>query len=133
MPVVNVQSPGFGTLIADTRAAREANVDTDILSAFGQLTYKFNDHFRVNVGGRVTHEKKEGDRTLTIEGIDGSTLTGMQAVGAPLVYAQLFKISSTNLVPIAGARRASGRDCAPLALPVAARGSLSGRARHPPR
>ena len=103
VPVVNVQAPGIGNLIANTRAAREANVDTDILSAFGQLTYKFNDHFRVNVGGRVTHEKKEGDRTLTIEGIDGSTLTGMQAIVAPLVYAQLFRISSTNLSTIAGA------------------------------
>ena len=103
VPVVNAQAPGFGTLIAATRAAREANVDTDILSAFGQLTYKFNDHFRVNLGGRVTQEKKEGDRTLSIEGIDGSALAGMQAIVAPLVYAQLFKISSTNLVPIAGA------------------------------
>ena len=47
---VNLQSPGNGTFLANTRAAREAHVDTDILSAFGQLTYKFNDHFRFNVG-----------------------------------------------------------------------------------
>ena len=52
------------------RARRVSN--TDILSAFGQLTYKFNDHFRVTVGGRVTHEKKDGERTLTIEGHDGA-------------------------------------------------------------
>lgn len=105
VPVINGPPPGtgFGTLTGGTRAAREANVETDILSAFGQLTYKFNQHFRVNVGGRVTHEEKEGDRTLTIQGIDGSTLTGAKGVVAPLVYAQLFKISSTNLVPIAGA------------------------------
>ena len=101
VPVVNSMAPGFGNFLAATRAAREANVETDILSAFGQVTYKFNDHFRVNVGGRVTHEKKEGDRTLTIEGIDGSALAGMQAVGAPLVYGQLFRISSTNLTDIA--------------------------------
>jgi iron complex outermembrane receptor protein len=103
--VVNGPPPGtgFGTLLVGTRAARQAKVDTDVLSAFGQLTYKFNHHFRVNVGGRVTHEKKEGDRTLTIQGLDGSALAGAQAVVAPLVYAQLFKISSTNLVPIAGA------------------------------
>ena len=98
---VNLQSPGNGTFLANTRAAREAHVDTDILSAFGQLTYKFNDHFRFNVGGRVTHEKKEGDRTLTIEGISGSALTGLQAIGAPLVFGQLFHISSTNLATIA--------------------------------
>ena len=104
VPVINGNpSTGFGTLVAGTRAAREANVETDILSAFGQLTYKFNDHFRVNVGGRITNEKKEGDRTLAIERIDGSALAGMQGIVAPLVYAQLFRISSTNLVPIAGA------------------------------
>ena len=99
---VNLQSPGNGTFLANTRAAREAHVETDILSAFGQLTYKFNDHFRLNVGGRVTHEKKEGDRTLSIEGLNGSALAGLQAVGAPLVYGQLFHISSTNLTTIAG-------------------------------
>ena len=101
VPVVNATAPGFGDLIANTRAAREANVDTDILSAFGQVTYKFNDHFRVNVGGRVTHEKKEGDRTLTIQSIDGTALPPTQAL-APLVYGQLFHISSTNLTTIAG-------------------------------
>ena len=104
VPVVNGMAPGnLGNQIKATRAARNAKVDTDILSAFGQVTYKFNDHFRVNVGGRVTHEEKEGDRTLAIENIDGTSLTGLQATFAPLVYAQLFKISSTNLVPIAGA------------------------------
>ena len=65
-----------GTFIANTRAAREASVETDILSAFGQLTYKFTDQFRVNVGGRVTHEEKDGERTLTIESLDGAPLTG---------------------------------------------------------
>ena len=99
--VVNLLSNPNGTFIANTRAAREAHVDTGILSAFGQLTYKFNDQFRVNVGGRVTHEKKDGDRTLSIERIDGSTLTGLQAIGAPLVFGQLFHISSTNLTDIA--------------------------------
>ena len=102
VPVINASSPGNGNFVANTRAAREANVDTDILSAFGQVTYKFNDHFRVNFGGRVTHEKKDGDRTLTIQNIDGTALAGMQAVGAPLVFGQLFRISSINLTTIAG-------------------------------
>ena len=93
--------PKSGTAISDTRAARHAHVDADTLSAFGQLTYKFNEHLRVNVGGRVTHEKKDGDRTLTIENIDGTALGGVQAVMAPLVYGQLFHISSTNLTTIA--------------------------------
>ena len=102
-PVLDGASPPgqtFGTAVAGTRAAREANVDTDILSAFGQLTYKFDDHFRVNVGGRVTHEKKEGDRTLTIENIDGTALAPAKIL-APIVYANLFKISSTNLTALA--------------------------------
>jgi outer membrane receptor protein involved in Fe transport len=123
VPVINAASPGNGNFVANTRAAREANVDTDILSAFGQVTYKFNDHFRVNVGGRVTHEEKEGDRTLTIQNIDGTTLAGMKAVGAPLVYGQLFRISSTNLTTIAG-----------MGLPgfsAAAQGLLNAYGTHP--
>ena len=102
----NLKPGAFGRFIASTRAAREAHVDTNIISAFGQLTYKFDDHFRVNVGGRVTHEEKEGDRTLTIENIDGTTLSGgpgnLNPIVAPLVYGQLFHISSTNLTTIAG-------------------------------
>ena len=100
--VVNLLSPPNGTFIANTRAAREASVEADILSAFGQLTYNFTDQFRLTVGGRVTHEKKDGERTLTIEGINGAPLTGLQAIGAPLVYGNLLKISSTNLTTIAG-------------------------------
>ena len=118
---VNLSAPGnLGNQIRDTRAAREAHVDTDILSAFGQLTYKFNDHLRVNLGGRVTHEKKDGDRTLTIENIDGTALAGpTKPTFAPLVYAQLFKISSTNLVPIAGATAVPpGVHCATPAIPA---------------
>jgi len=99
---VNLQMAGFGDFIAGTRAAREANVDADILSAFGQLTYKFTDQFRLTVGARVTHEEKEGDRTLTIQNLDGTALAGMKAVGAPLVFGQLLSISSTNLTTIAG-------------------------------
>lgn len=104
-PVLDGASPpgqAFGTAVAGTRAAREANVETDILSAFGQVTYKFTDHFRVNVGARVTHEQKDGDRTLTIQNIDGTSLTGATAFVAPLVYGQVLRISSTNLTTIAG-------------------------------
>ena len=102
VPVINQQAPGFGTLTGGTRAARQANVETDILSAFAQVNYDITDEFRVTVGGRVTQETKEGDRTLTIQNLDGSDLTGMKAIVAPLVYAQLLNISSTNLATIAG-------------------------------
>ena len=103
VPVVNLKSPGNGKYFKDTRAAREANVDTDILSAFAQVNYDITDQFRVTVGGRVTHEEKDGDRTLTIQNIDGTPLTGAAAVVAPLLYANILKISSTNLTTIAGA------------------------------
>jgi outer membrane receptor protein involved in Fe transport len=56
----------------------------------------------VNVGARVTHEKKDGDRTLTIQNLDGTALAGTKAIVAPLLYGNLFKISSTNLTTIAG-------------------------------
>jgi outer membrane receptor protein involved in Fe transport len=102
VPVVNLQAPPNGTLIADTRAAREANVENDVYSAFAQLTYNFSDQARLTLGGRLTHEKKEGERTLTIQKIDGTPLTGAQAIAAPLVFGNIFRISSTNLTTIAG-------------------------------
>lgn len=103
VPVINALVPGqnFGTAIQSTRAAREAHVDTSILSAFAQVNYDITDQFRVTVGGRVTHEEKKGDRTLTIQNLDGTALTGTKAVLAPLVFGQLLKISSTNLTTVA--------------------------------
>lgn len=101
VPVINLQSPGSGTLVSGTRAAREASVDSKVYSAFAQGTWHATDALRFMVGGRVTREKKDGDRTLTVERLDGTPLAGMQAVVAPLVYANLFKISSTNLNTIA--------------------------------
>jgi outer membrane receptor protein involved in Fe transport len=102
VPIVNLQSPGSGTLIADTRAARLAHVDDKVLAAFGQLTYNFTDQARIQLGARLTHEKKDGDRNITIQNLDGTPLVGTKAIVAPLVYAQLFKISSSNLTTIAG-------------------------------
>ena len=92
VPVVNMQAPANGTLIANTRAARDRERSrATSYSAFAQLTYHFTDQLRLTLGGRVTHEKKDGERTLTIQQLDGSALTGMQAIVAPLVYAQLVQ------------------------------------------
>jgi len=102
VPIVNLMAPPNGNFIANTRAKRHAKADNDVYSAFAQLTYNFTDDARLTLGGRVTHEKKSGDRTITIETLDGAPLAGIQAIAAPLVYANLFKISSTNLTTIAG-------------------------------
>jgi len=102
VPIVNLMAPPNGNFLANTRAKRQAKADNDIYSAFAQLTYNFTDDVRVTLGGRVTHEKKSGDRTLTIENLDGTPLAGIQAIAAPLVYGNLFKISSANLTTIAG-------------------------------
>ena len=36
----------------------------------GWLTYKFTPHLRMNIGGRLTHEKKDGERS-EIEQLEG--------------------------------------------------------------
>jgi outer membrane receptor protein involved in Fe transport len=102
VPVINLQSPGNGPFLAGTRAARQAHVDDTVWSGFGQLTYNFTDQARIQLGARVTHETKDGDRTITIENLDGTPLAGAKAIVAPLLYGNLFKISSTNLTTIAG-------------------------------
>lgn len=96
VPAVNGQAPGFGDLVANTRAARSANVDADVYSIFGQFNWRFAPDWTLQLGGRYTNEEKDGDRTMVIEAIDGSALPMAQAA-APLVYANLFGITSENL------------------------------------
>ena len=103
VPLVNMQAPpNNGTLIANTRAARTAMVESDTYSAFAQLSYHLTDQLSMTLGGRVTHETKNGGRSLTIQQLNGSPLAGIQAIAAPLVYANIFRISSSNLTTIAG-------------------------------
>ncbi|MDJ0698679.1 MAG: TonB-dependent receptor [Woeseiaceae bacterium] len=99
VPAINLSAPGFGDLVAGTQAARIANVDNDVLSGFAQVSWHVSDTFTVQLGGRITQDDRSGDRTLGIELIDGSPLPAQQ-VPAPLVYANAFGISSTNLAAL---------------------------------
>ncbi|MBC6980360.1 TonB-dependent receptor [Caulobacter sp. 17J80-11] len=101
VPVINMSNPGAGTLLAGTRASRQASVDAKVQSAFAQGTWHVTDDLRFTVGGRITKEQKDGDRTLTIQKLDGTALAGTQAIVAPIVYANAFKVSSANLTTIA--------------------------------
>ena len=67
VPAVNASSgPGVGNLIAGTAAARTATTDSDFYSAFVQLNYRVVDNVELQLGGRLSHEDKEGTRTLSI-------------------------------------------------------------------
>ena len=96
VPAVNARSPGAGNLVAGTEAARSAKVDADVLSAFGQFTWRFMDPLSLQVGARVTKESKDGERTMVILSDDGDALPAAQ-LGAPLVFANLLGITSENL------------------------------------
>ncbi len=100
VPVVNLLSPGNGSLIPDTQASRLAGVDNDVLSAFAQFNWHLNDNFTLQVGGRITQDQRDGFRTLSITDLDYQPLPALQ-VAAPLVYANLFGITSTNLNALA--------------------------------
>lgn len=99
IPAINGQSPGSGDAVANTVADRIATVDNDVISAFAQFNWHVSDAFTVQVGGRVTQDDRDGFRTLTIVSGDGSPLPPAQITG-PLVYANLFQITSTNLVDL---------------------------------
>ena len=103
VPAINAQAPGAGTLVAATQAARVANVENDVISAFAQVNWHLSDTFTLQVGGRVTKDERDGNRTLRIESLDGTPLTLADPnVGSAVVYANLFRISSTQLADIAG-------------------------------
>jgi outer membrane receptor protein involved in Fe transport len=93
---INAQSPGSGFLVANTQASRLAAVDADVISAFAQLNFHLSDSFTLQVGARVTNDQRDGDRTLAIVSGDFSPLPVAQTA-APLVYGNLFGITSTNL------------------------------------
>ncbi len=96
VPAVNAQAPGFGDLIAGTQAARVASVENDVMSAFAQFNWHLSDTFTLQLGGRVTKDERDGNRTLDVELVDGSPLPPAQLPGA-VVYASLFGITSETL------------------------------------
>ncbi|MDX2145169.1 MAG: TonB-dependent receptor [Rhodospirillaceae bacterium] len=99
IPAVNAQSPGAGTLIGNTEANRVAVVENDLYAVFAQGTFNFDEAWSIQAGGRYTHEEKDGTRTLSIFGGGGGPLPAAQ-IGAPLVYGNLFGITSTNLAAL---------------------------------
>ncbi|MCF8473315.1 MAG: TonB-dependent receptor [Emcibacter sp.] len=87
---------GAGDLFSNTASPRDAEVDGDVYSAFAQASWHINDDLTLQLGGRLTHEKKDGSRQLTITNIDGSPLTGAKLL-APEFYAIAFDIGASNL------------------------------------
>lgn len=96
VPAVNGRSPGAGDLISGTQAARKAQVDATVLSAFAQVNWHFNEDLTLELGGRITQDDKDGSRVMAIEAAGGGDLPTGQAASA-IVFANLFGISSTNL------------------------------------
>lgn len=96
VPAINAQAPGFGNLIRSTQASRSAHVEGEVLSGFGQVNWHFTPELTLQVGGRYTHETKDGRRGMIILAADGTSLPAAQTA-APLVYANLFGITSENL------------------------------------
>jgi len=96
VPAINGLMPGAGSLIAATEARRNANVNADFYSVFAQANVRPLDRLTLQIGGRLTRELKNGSRTLTITGPDGTPLPALQA-GAPIVYGSVFDVASTNL------------------------------------
>ncbi len=97
---------GAGDLFADTAGPRDAKVDGDVYSAFAQVSWHMTDQLTLQLGGRLTHEKKTGSRNLTITNIDGTPLTGAKLL-APDFYGFVFDIGASNA---AGANLASVLD-----------------------
>jgi len=88
---------GAGDLFANTAGPRDAKVDADVYSGFAQLSWHMTDDLTLQLGGRLTHEKKTGSRNLTITNLDGSALTGAKQL-APEFYAIAFDVAASNIV-----------------------------------
>ncbi|HSC05253.1 MAG TPA: TonB-dependent receptor [Steroidobacteraceae bacterium] len=97
VPLINAMAPGGGTAIANTGTPRLFNQDESGASAFARLTWNATDDLHMNFGVRVSYEEKEATRDLAITAIDGTPLSGAQAVVAPAVYASVFNVRAHSL------------------------------------
>lgn len=84
--ILNFSSPGAGTAIATAAAPRLFTQDTDLFSAFGQLTWNVADDIRVIAGGRFSTEDKSGARRFSFYNQNGNpvTLTEISVLSAVL-------------------------------------------------
>lgn len=119
VPIVNALNPGAGSLLAGTQASRSAGVESDVISAFAQFNFNITEALTIQVGGRVTQDERDGDRTMTIT-LDDFTPLPPPQFGAAVVYGGLFGITSTNLTTLAnlGSPEAIGLLAALGELPV---------------
>ena len=86
---------GAGDIFANTSGGRVARVDADVYSGFAQFNYHINDQVTLQLGGRLTHETKEGSRILQTFNIDGSALTGAKRL-APDFFGLVFQVAQAN-------------------------------------
>ena len=97
VPLINAMQPGAGTAIGNTGTPRAFHQDESGTSAFTRVTWNATDVLHLNLGVRVAYEDKSATRDLTITGIDGTPLTGAQAVIAPIVYGSVFNVRAHSL------------------------------------
>lgn len=102
VPAINALTMSSqGALVAATQASRNATTDGDIYSAFAQVNIRPAPRVELQLGGRISYEEKSGTRTLTVTDLNFNTLP-MAQTAAPLIYANLFGITSTNLANLGG-------------------------------
>ena len=101
IPAINALTMSTaGAAVSATQAARLATTDSDLYSAFLQVNFRPMDRVELQLGGRISHEEKDGTRTLAITDLNFQPLPAAQ-IAAPLIYANLFGITSTNLNDLA--------------------------------
>ena len=88
--------PAFSAALSGTQAARIAQVDATVLSAFAQINWHLSDELTLQLGGRLTNDNRDGSRVMNIQAAGGGALPAAQAAAA-IVYAAGFQIVSTNL------------------------------------
>jgi iron complex outermembrane recepter protein len=86
-----------GSAVADTGTPRHFRQDARSYSIFAQLGLNLTAEIRTTLGLRFSKEKKDATRVLSITGIDGDPLAGLQAAAAPAVYAAVFNVRAHNL------------------------------------
>ncbi|MCF6220157.1 MAG: TonB-dependent receptor [Robiginitomaculum sp.] len=107
VPANSVLGAAASPALLNTQAARIAQVDATVLSAFAQVNWHFSDDLTLQLGGRITNDNRDGSRVMNIQAAGGGALPAAQAAAA-IVYGVGFQIVSTNLEAFPGATPIGG-------------------------
>jgi iron complex outermembrane recepter protein len=86
-----------GAALSNTDSPRTFHQDSEAYAAFLHASWNMTAALRGNVGVRWSKENKQASRVIAMTDLNGTPLTGAQAIAAAAVVAQIFNVRAHDL------------------------------------